>query len=140
MVEISTALERPHPEKTYTKPMSPEEALEYINAEIHTAYALNAEYAGGSDSGAYRVANTDGSRAVLKINANPQWVSQVQRAKAATKHLATLSYPVPSYLVVGSTDHGTYSLQSELTGSGGEPAPETITRLIALIELQKGQA
>src|SRR5437763_448950 len=104
--------------------MSPEEALEIINSSQHTAYTLNARYSGGEDQGAYQVVNTDGSRAVLKINRNPMWVSQVNRAKAATTHLRPLGYPVPTYMLVGSTDRGTYSLQTELPGAAGEPTVE----------------
>jgi Ser/Thr protein kinase RdoA (MazF antagonist) len=121
--------------------MSPEEALEQVNATAHTTYTLNAEYAGGEDQGAFRVVNAEGIRAVLKINRNPQWINQVQRAKAATTHLATLGYPVPVYSIIGSTDRGTYSLQSELSGSGNTQATAgAVSRLLQLIELQKGQA
>jgi aminoglycoside phosphotransferase len=120
--------------------MSPETALDQINAELHTVYALNSEYAGGADTGAFRVANSDGTRAVLKINPNPQWVKQVQRAKAATDHLVTLGYPAPKYLSVGSNDSGTYSLQSELPGTSATPTADAIASIIKLIELQKGQA
>jgi aminoglycoside phosphotransferase len=121
--------------------MSPQEALEQVNATAHTTYALNAEYSGGEDQGAYRVASADGTRAVLKINRNPQWINQVQRAKAATTHLATLGYPVPVYALIGSSDRGTYSLQSELPGSStAEPTAGAVSRLLQLIELQKGQA
>jgi aminoglycoside phosphotransferase len=120
--------------------MTPEEALEYINAELHSTYSLNAEFAGGQDQGAFRVAAADGSRAVLKLNANPQWINQVQRAKAATEHLATLNYPVPKYLVIGSNDRGTYSLQTELPGTAAQPTAEPVGRLLKLIDLQRGQA
>src|SRR5690349_17436724 len=99
-----------HVSLLYTKPMTPDEALEYINAEIHSTYSLNAEFAGGQDSGAFRVVSAEGVRAVLKLNPNPQWINQVQRARAATAHLAGLGYPAPKYLVVGSTDRGTFSL------------------------------
>src|SRR6185312_11556656 len=96
--------------------MTPEEALELINASEHTSYSLNAQYSGSEDHGAYRVVDPSGSRAVLKVNSNPQWIRQIERAKAATSHLAGLGYPVPKYLISGSTDRGTYSLQSELPG------------------------
>lgn len=119
--------------------MTPQEALELINASEHTAYALNAQYSGGEDHGAYQVVNVDGARAVLKLNRNPAWSKQVERAKAATAHLKTLGYPVPTYLLVGSTDRGTYSLQTELPGAGAEPSPARIGAIMAVIELQKGQ-
>jgi hypothetical protein len=119
--------------------MTPQEALELINASEHTAYTLNAQYSGGEDQGAFQVVNTDGARAVLKINRNPAWVSQVNRAKAATAHLKPLGYPVPTYTLVGSTDRGTYSLQTELAGTGESPTPERMTELLKVIDLQKGQ-
>jgi aminoglycoside phosphotransferase (APT) family kinase protein len=125
--------------KRYTNPMTPQEALELINASEHTAYTLNAQYSGGEDQGAFQVVNTDGTRAVLKINRNPAWVSQVNRAKAATAHLKPLGYPVPTYTLVGSTDRGTYSLQTELTGINESPTPERMTELLKVIDLQKGQ-
>jgi aminoglycoside phosphotransferase len=120
--------------------MTPEEALEYVNAELHSAYALNAEYSGGQDEGAFRVASPDGARAVLKLNRNPQWINQVQRAKAATAHLAGLGYPAPQYLVVGANDRGTYSMQTELPGSAAQPTLEPIASLLKLMGLQKNQA
>lgn len=126
-------------QKRYTKHMTPQEALELINAEQHSSYALTAQYSGGQDHGAYQVTGTDGKRAVLKLNRNPMWVSQVNRAKAAVTHLQALGYPVPTYLVVGSTDHGTYSLQTELPGAASDPTVECITDLLRVIDLQKGQ-
>jgi len=120
--------------------MTPEEALELINASEHTSYSLNAQYSGGEDHGAYRVVSIDGTRAVLKVNSNPQWIRQVERAKATTAHLAGLGYPVPKYLVTGSTDRGTYSLQSELPGMGVEPTPQAVTSLLHFIDLQRNQA
>jgi thiamine kinase-like enzyme len=119
--------------------MTPQEALELINAEQHTAYTLNAEYSGGQDHGAYQVIDTDSKRAVLKLNRNPQWVNQVNRAKAATAHLQALGYPAPLYLLVGSTDRGTYSLQTEMPGASDGPTVERITDLLRVIDMQKGQ-
>jgi aminoglycoside phosphotransferase len=120
--------------------MAPEEALEIISREAHLEFALNNEYAGGQDSGAFRVASPTGNKAVLKLNRNPVWVNQIQRAKAATTHLAALGYPVARYLFVGSTDRGTYSLQSALPGLPASPTVPVVQRLIELIELQKDQA
>ena len=122
--------------------MTPEEALELINTTLHSAYSLNAQYSGSEDQGAWRVINTDGTRAVLKLSRNPMWVNQVQRAKAATDHLAKLGYPVPTYTAIGTTDRGTYWLQSMVQGtSAGEaPTAEQLTSLLGLIEQQKGQA
>jgi aminoglycoside phosphotransferase (APT) family kinase protein len=119
--------------------MTPQEALELINASQHTAYTLNAQYSGGEDQGAFQVVNADGSRAVLKLNRNPQWISQVERAKAAAVHLKALGYPVPTYLLVGSTDRGTYSLQTELPGAADEPTVDRMNDLLRIIDLQKGQ-
>lgn len=120
--------------------MTPEEALELINASEHTSYSLNAQYSGSEDHGAYRVVDQAGAKAVLKVNSNPQWIRQIERAKAATAHLAGLGYPVPKYLVAGSTDRGTYSLQSELPGMGADPSAQGTTSLLHFIDLQKNQA
>ncbi|MDB5178614.1 MAG: hypothetical protein JWN01_557 [Patescibacteria group bacterium] len=121
--------------------MTPEEALELINASEHTTYTLNARYSGGEDQGAFQVIGGDGAPAVLKTSRNPQWISQIQRAQAAGKHLATLNYPAPTYTVVGSTDRGTYWLENEMPGGPaiGAPTAGQITDLLRLIELQKGQ-
>lgn len=119
--------------------MTPQEALELINAANHTDYSVSMQYSGGEDQGAFQVVKSDGSHAVLKINRNPLWVSQIKRAKAATDHLRSLGYPVPTYTVVDSTDRGTFSIQSELPGQPGEPTPELIKQVTALIDLQKGQ-
>jgi thiamine kinase-like enzyme len=120
--------------------MTPQEALDLINAEAHTTYTLNSQYSGGEDSGAFSIVAPDGTRAVLKINRNPMWINQVQRAKAATLKLKTLGYPAPTYAFLGSTDRGTYSVQSELPGQTTQPTVEGIQSLLGFIELQKGQA
>jgi aminoglycoside phosphotransferase (APT) family kinase protein len=121
--------------------MSPESAVELINASEHTSYQLGAQFSNGQDSGAYLAVDGD-KRAVLKVSRNPMWLSQVTRATAATNHLKAISYPVPTYITSGSSDNGTYWLQSELTGNllSGTPAIEQITDLVRLIELQKEQA
>ncbi|HUD10968.1 MAG TPA: aminoglycoside phosphotransferase family protein [Candidatus Saccharimonadia bacterium] len=122
--------------------MSPESALELVNASENTTYTLNAQFSGGQDQGAFLLLNGDGKRAVLKLSRNPMWLSQVTRATAATSHLKALNYPVPTYIMSGSTDTGTYWLQSELPGSVlvGPPTVEQVTDLMRLIDLQKGQA
>jgi aminoglycoside phosphotransferase len=122
--------------------MTPEEALELINTTLHSAYSLNAQYSGSEDQGAWRVVDADGTRAVLKLSRNPMWVNQVQRAKAATDHLSKLGYPVPTYIAIGTTDRGTYWLQSMVQGTsaGDAPTAEQLTSLLGLIEKQKGQA
>ncbi len=119
--------------------MTPQEALELINASAHTDYTLTLQYSGGEDQGAFQVTKSDGTRAVLKINRNPLWVSQIKRAKAATDHLRGLGDPVPNYLVIDSTDRGTFSLQSELPGSPAEVTLDLMKQTVGLIELQKGQ-
>jgi aminoglycoside phosphotransferase len=124
----------------YTNAMSPQAALEFINASKHTQWMLSAQYSGGDQGGAYQVVVPAGTHAVLKINPNPMWVREVKRAEAATNHLKALGYPVPTYSVIESTDSGTYSLQSEMPGSNVEtPGVESINDLIRLIELQKDQ-
>ncbi len=121
--------------------MSPETALEYINAAKSAQYSVAEDYTGGENQGAYRVVNADGTDAVLKLSANPMWRNQIERAKAATKHLRTLGYPVPQYLHVDSTSGGTFWLEDHLPGVGLTiPTTEQTTELLRLIELQKGQA
>lgn len=120
--------------------MSPQEALEAINATSPIIYTLNAQFSGGEDEGAFSIAGSDGSRAVLKLSRNPMWINQVQRAKAATTKLKALGCPVPTYSIIGSTDRGTYSVQSELPGSTASPTAASVTNLMGFIELQKGQA
>jgi len=120
--------------------MSPDQALEYINAAKHTGYTVAGQFSGGQDQGAFRVTNTDGGTAVLKLSKNPQWKAQIDRAKAATDHLRPLGYPVPTYLYVDATAGGTFWLENELPGLGvDQPTPEQVQKLIALIDLQKGQ-
>jgi aminoglycoside phosphotransferase len=116
--------------------MTPESALEYINAAKHTSYTV----AGSQDQGAFRISSPDGQTAVLKLSRNPQWKSQIERAKAATDHLRTLGYPVPTYQYIDSMDEGTFWLESELPGM---PIEQTTvgqaTELLRLIDLQRGQ-
>jgi aminoglycoside phosphotransferase len=119
--------------------MTPQEALEYINASAHTDYSVNVQYSGGEDQGAFQVVTSNGTRAVLKMNRNPLWVSQVRRAKAATDHLKGLGYPVPTYAYVDSTDRGTFSLQSELPGATTVPTLDLAKQVVGFVELQKGQ-
>lgn len=121
--------------------MSPQQAIDLINAQEHTSWVLDAQFSGGQDQGAFRLKAPDGQTSVLKISRNPMWLSQVQRATAATTHLKSLNYPVPAYTLSGSTDSATYWLQSELTGSSTEqPTAEQVTDLIRVIDLQKDQA
>lgn len=120
--------------------MTPESALEYINAAKHTNYSVAGQFSGSDDQGAFRVSSPDGQTAVLKLSRNPQWRSQIERAKAATDHLKTLGYPVPTYLHIDSMDEGTFWLETELPGLPIErPTTGQITELLRLIELQKGQ-
>ena len=121
--------------------MTPQEALELLNASQHTVYTLGQQYSGGENQGAFQVVDASGQTAVLKLSRNPLWISQIKRAQAATVHLKTLGYPVPEYTVMGSTDRGTYWLQTEMPGSPvvGAPTVGQITDLLRLIELQKGQ-
>jgi hypothetical protein len=88
------------------------------------------------------VADADGKHGVLKVSANPVWINQIQRAKAATDHLRAVNYPAPVYEAMGSNERGTWWLQSVMEGAGLEAPPTTdqITSLIATLELQKGQA
>jgi aminoglycoside phosphotransferase (APT) family kinase protein len=122
--------------------MTPEVAIELINAAHHTTYVLGQQYSGGEDQGAYRIEDTAGQRAVLKVSRNPRWADQVRRGKAATDRLRTLGYPVPTYTFIESVDNGSYWIESELPGGGviGNPTSQQITDLIRLIDLQKDQA
>jgi aminoglycoside phosphotransferase len=121
--------------------MSPEAALEVINSALHAAYTMHTQYSGGDDRGAYRVLSATGNPAVLKTNRNPQWIKQVNRAQSASQHLRQLGYPAPNYIYAGSSDMGTYSLQSELPGEPvRDPTIEQIDKVLGLVELQKDQA
>jgi Ser/Thr protein kinase RdoA (MazF antagonist) len=120
--------------------MTPESALEYINAAKHTTYSVSGQFSGSEDQGAFRVSAPDGTTAVLKLSRNPQWKKQIERAKAATDHLRALGYPVPTYLHIDAMDEGTFWLESELPGMPIEqPSQGQITELLRLIDLQKGQ-
>jgi aminoglycoside phosphotransferase len=120
--------------------MSPEIALEYINAAKSTTYTVSEEFAGGENQGAYRVVDAAGKSAVLKYSANPMWRAQVERAKAATDHLRPLGYPVPTYQYIDATNTGTFWLEDEMPGHAIQtPSTEQVNQLLALIELQKGQ-
>jgi len=121
--------------------VSPDIALEYINASKSTTYSVADQFHGGENQGAYRLVSGDGTGAVLKLSSNPMWRSQIERAKAATDHLRPLGYPVPKYLYIDSTDQGTFWLEDQLPGDAiVSPTPAQITELLNLVELQKGQA
>ena len=120
--------------------MTPESALEYINAAKQTNYSVAGQFSGGQDQGAFRVSTPDGKTAVLKLSRNPQWRIQIERAKAATDHLRTLGYPAPTYLHIDSMDEGTFWLEAELPGLPiGKPGNGQITELLRLVDLQRGQ-
>src|SRR5438874_1303829 len=115
--------------------MSPEIALEYINAAKSTTYKVTEQFAGGENQGAFRVVGDDGKTAVLKTSANPMWRAQVERAKAATDHLRPLGYPVPTYLHIDSTSAGTFWLEDELPGRAiATPSIEQVNAILDLIE------
>src|ERR1700683_1975327 len=122
--------------------MSPETALEYINAAKSTTYAVTNQYSGGDDQGSWRRATPDSNSALLKISRNPtpQRRAQIERAKAATDHLRPLGYPAPRYLHIDSLDNGTFWLESELPGLPvSQPTSAQVTELLRLIDLQKDQ-
>ena len=120
--------------------MTPEVALDYINAAKSAAYTLSGQMDGGDDQGAFRVVDASGKEAILKISRNPMWRSQVERAKAATDHLRPLGYPVPQYLHIDSTSDGTFWLEEMLPGiSVATPTADQVAELLRLIDLQKNQ-
>ena len=120
--------------------MSPEIALDSINAAKSTTYTLSDQLAGSATQKAYRVVDGDNKAAILKYSDNPMWRTQIERAKAATDHLRPLGYPVPAYLHIDGTSAGTFWLENELPGQPlAAPTSAQIEHLLALIELQKGQ-
>ncbi|HEX3082574.1 MAG TPA: aminoglycoside phosphotransferase family protein [Candidatus Saccharimonadia bacterium] len=120
--------------------MTPEAALDYINAAKSTHYTVAGQFSGGENQGAFRVSSADGKEAVLKISANPMWRSQIERAKAATDHLRPMGYPVPTYQYIDAISSGTFWLEDIMPGEAVTAAtPDHIKRLLELIELQKGQ-
>ncbi len=120
--------------------MSPEIALEYINAAKSTTYVVQSQLSGGENQGAFLVADPAGQTAVLKFSSNPMWRSQVERAKAATNHLRPLGYPVPQYTYVDATNQGTFWLEDRMPGAQiADATPEVVTELVGHITKQKGQ-
>ncbi len=121
--------------------MTPQEALDYINAAHPAkAYTLKAQFSGGENQGAFLIVATDGTRDVLKLSRNPLWLNQIKRAKAATDHLRPLGYPAPTYGLLDATDRGSFWIQNELPGEKlVNPTTEQIQNLINTIELQKDQ-
>lgn len=121
--------------------MGPESAIDLINADQANQYTLVGRLAGGEDQGAYRVTDTHGQAAILKISRNPRWADQVKRGQAATNHLRPLGYPVPTYTYIGAADSGSFWLETELGGGPviGSPTTNQIKNILQLVEIQGGQ-
>ena len=121
--------------------MQVDQLLFFINTQHTTHLRLLHRYDVG-EWGAFSVEDQHHRRFVLKWGDNGDLIARIQRAIQITDRLRTCGWPIPQYVLVGQTSDGTaYSLQEEVPGRPREQLTAVhIKRLIALNELQQGQA
>lgn len=114
------------------------EVLKEVNQAHGTTYRLVEPLLGGFQSGAWLVADTFGSTAVLKWSPEPGCATQIHRAARAVAIARRHGYPTPAWLAVGSTRAGQGYQVQEFAAGRPEPAL-TIGVARAMVELIERQ-
>jgi hypothetical protein len=116
-----------------------DDAAGVVGAEVTPAVRLP----GGANGGALRVQVAGRADAVLKAvpRAHPDHLDEMVRARRVVEHMRGRGYPTPAWLGVGATATHVWHLTDFVDAA---PAPELIPSLVeqlmAIIELQAGQA
>lgn len=119
--------------------MTLEALVATINEQQGTAFRLGERFARG-EQGAFALVDTAGRRLVLK-RYPAGWTAPFERARLATEQLAVNGYPVPRYVVTGTTEDAAYAVQERLPGEPmGRLEARFIPRILELNDLQAGVA
>jgi hypothetical protein len=117
-----------------------EEILREINIIHHTTFELIERYTDG-EQGAFAIADTTGTRFVLKRFPGVHDLTKLHYARTVTDTLRARGYPAPEYRLFGLLSAGAYCVQTRLPGS---PLYHLTTRylphVLALLDCQREQA
>src|SRR4051812_11479228 len=126
-----------HPEELSAEVL--EDVVSVVGAEV----TLLSRLRGGVNGGAVRVQLAGGAHAVLKAvpRAHPHHLDETLRARRVVEHMRRRGYPTPAWLGVGATATHVWQLMDFVDAAPAqELTPSLVAQLLAIIELQAGQA
>lgn len=126
-----------HPEEL------PAEVLDDVASVVGSEVTLLSRLSGGINAGAMRVLLGEGANAVLKVDAraHPNHLDESLRAQRVVERMRERGYPTPAWLGVGATaTHVWYLMDFVDADPAPKLTPSLIEQLVAIIELQAGQA
>jgi hypothetical protein len=121
----------------------PAEVLDDVASVIGAEVTLLSRLSGGINEGAIRVQLAGGVDAVLKAVplAHPNHLGETLRAQRIVEHMRRRGYPTPAWLGVGATATHVWHLMDFVDAAPApELTPSLVEQLMAIIELQAGQA
>ena len=127
-----------------THPEAPSAAvLDDVAGVVGAEVTLLGRLPGGVNGGALRVRLAGGAYAVLKAvpRAHPDHLDETLRAQRVVAHMRGRGYPTPAWLGVGATATHVWQLMDFVDAAPApELTPSLVEQLMAIIELQAGQA
>ena len=127
-----------------TPPEDPSDAvLADVARVVGAEVTLLGRLPGGVNGGAVRVRLAGGAIAVLKAvpRAHPDHLDETLRARRVVEHMRRRGYPTPAWLGVGATATHVWHLMDFIDAAPASAlTPSLIEQLMAIIELQAGQA
>jgi len=121
----------------------PAAVLDDVAGVVGAEVTLLGRLPGGVNGGAVRVRLAGGANAVLKAvpRAHPNHLDETLRARRVVEHMRRRGYPTPAWLGVGATATHVWQLMDFVDAAPApELTPSLIAQLMAIIELQAGQA
>ena len=121
----------------------PADVLDDVARVIGTEVALLGRLPGGINGGALRVQLAGRADAVLKAapRTHAHQRDEMERARRVVAHMRGHGYPTPAWLAVGATDTEVWHLVDFVDAAPvPELTPSIVEQLMAIIELQAGQA
>jgi len=121
----------------------PAEVLDDVAGVVGAEVTLLGRLPGGLHVGATRVQVAGRADAVLKVvpRAHPGHLDETLRAQRVVEHMRKRGYPTPAWLAVGATATDVWHLMDFVDAAPvPELTPSLVEQLMAIIELQAGQA
>lgn len=121
----------------------PGDVLADVASVVGAEVSLIGRLPGGLDVGAIRVQLAGGADAVLKAwpRTRPDQLEEVLRAQRVVAHMRGRGYPTPACLGVGATATHVWSVMEFVDAvPAPELTPSIVEQLMAIVELQAGQA
>src|ERR687890_2271856 len=126
-----------HPEEL------PAEVLDDVASVVGAEVTVLSRLSGGVNGGAMRVQVAGRAEAVLRAvpRAHPHHLDETVRARRVVEHMRRRGYPTPAWLGVGATATHVWQLMDFVDAApAGALNPSLVEQLMAIIELQAGQA